>query len=358
VRTGLKAAIVVLGAALTLTACAPATTTTTGYVRASTVARQLNMRMSRDRASGRVVLRGNSDSGPVEAVVSPGFNTAWINGRQYRLSRPSRYYGSDVLVDPALGRTLRAALTVEQAVPGLRTVVHKVVLDPGHGGKDPGCIGPRGVREKDVNLGVAMELAGILRSRGVTVVLTRTTDVFIELEDRSRIANREQPDLFISIHADAAERTTAEGSTTFFVEEEFTHRGQHYDLLDRAVLAARDATLNVSHVGATPPGGAVNLALWQILLAEYRQESRQLAEAIQKRLPGATGQSDRGVREARYAVLKWTYAPAVLVEVGFLSNPYWESRLGDPRFRRQTAQAIADAIADFDRQLALADAGQ
>jgi len=355
VRTRCATVLVLLGTLLVLGACAPTAAPAARYIRASSLAREFKMRVRHDPLTGRLVLRGQTASGPVEAVVSPGLREARVNDRQYRLSLPSRYYGSDVLVDSALRRAIRSAMSAERPTHRLRSVVHKVVLDPGHGGKDPGAIGPRGVREKEVNLGVALELARILRSRGVEVVLTRSTDVFIPLEERSRIANREQPDLFISIHADAARGSSAAGSTAYVVEEEFRHGGQVYTLSDRASLAARKATLNVTHVGSAAPTGSVLLALWQVMLQEYRRESQQAAEAIQRRLPTATGQPDRGVREARYSVLKWTYAPAVLIEVGFLSNPVWEARLADPDFRRQTAQAIADAVSDFDRGLVAAE---
>jgi len=232
--------------------------------------------------------------------------------------------------------------------------VRKVVLDPGHGGKDPGAIGPTGVREKDVNLDVARRLARQLRERGIDVVLTRTSDVFLPLAQRSDIANGEHPDLFISIHADAAPRASASGATTYLVKEAFQQSGRGtVTPADRAVLAAKQGALNLSHVGVQPRTGAPELALWQVMLAEYRRESRLLAETIQRGLCRQTGQPDRGVREAAYSVLKWTYVPAVLIEVGFLSNPTWEARLAEPHYREETARAIAQAILEFDRQLAL-----
>ncbi|MCK4300268.1 MAG: N-acetylmuramoyl-L-alanine amidase, partial [Planctomycetes bacterium] len=172
------------------------------------------------------------------------------------------------------------------------------------------------------------------------------------------IANREQPDLFVSIHADASPRASAAGATTYLVKEVFRQSGRgNVTPADRAALAAKEAPLNPTHVGVKPSRGALQLALWQVMLSEYRRESRLLAEAVQRRLPRQTGQPDRGVREAAYAVLKWTYAPAVLVEVGFLSNPAWEARLAEPDYREETARAIAEAIFEFDRHLALSTGG-
>ena len=289
----------------------------------------------------------------MEVVVSPGLQAALVNSQRRRLPRPTRYLDAEVLVAEELREVIRAALLASpRRRPG--RLVRKVVLDPGHGGKDPGATGPSGLTEKEVNLDVARRLARLLREHGVEVVLTRTSDVFIPLEERSHLANREQPDLFISIHADASPRASAAGATTYLVKEAFTHAGRGpVTPADRAALATEEASLNQAHVGVEPGRGDPQLALWQVMLAEYRRESRLLAEAIQRRLPSQTGQPDRGVREAAYAVLKWTYAPAVLVEVGFLSNPVWEARLAEPDYREETARAIADAVFDFDRHPAL-----
>jgi len=334
----------------TAASCAPSTE---GYVRAVDLAGEFGLRVETDPLVGQVTLRGEQPGGVVEVVVSPGLQAALVNGHLRRLPRSTRYRDADVLVAEELREAVRTALLVSpRTLPG--GLVRKVVLDPGHGGKDPGAIGPNGLTEKEVNLDVARRLARLLRERGIEVVLTRTSDVFIPLAERSHVANREQPDLFISIHADASPRASAAGATTYLVKETFTQSGRGtVTPADRAALAAQETSLNPGHVGAEPARGDSQLALWQVMLAEYRRESRLLAEAVQNRLPGQTGQPDRGVREAAYAVLKWTYAPAVLVEVGFLSNPVWEARLAEPEYREETARAIADAVFDFDRHPAL-----
>jgi len=338
-----------------VSSCTPASA---GYVRIGELAREFGLEVERDPLVGRAVLRGERSGGLAEVVVSPGLAAALVNGELRRLPHPSRYRGTEVLVAEELREAVRRALLLTP-LPRPGGVVRKVLLDPGHGGKDPGAIGPTGLREKDVNLDVARRLARLLRRRGMEVVLTRTADVFVPLAERSRIANREQPDLFISIHADAAPRASAAGATSYVVQEVFRHSGMGtVTMADRAALAQRDAPLNPTHVGPEPPAGASQLALWQVMLAEYRRESRLFAETVQRRLPQQTGQPDRGVREAAYAVLKWTYAPAVLIEVGFLSHRTWEARLADPAYREQTAQAIAEAVFEFDRKLALAEAGR
>jgi len=335
---------------LSVTSCTP---TTKGYVRADDLAREFGLTVESNPLVGQVALRGQRPGGIVEVVVSPGLQAALVNSELRRLRRPTRYLDAEVLVAEELREAIRTALLISPR-RRLGRLVRKVVVDPGHGGKDPGAIGAGGLTEKEVNLDVARRLARLLRERGVEVVLTRTSDVFIPLEERSHIANREQPDLFISIHADASPRASAAGVTTYLVREVFKQSGRGtVTPADRARLAAEEAPLNPTHVGVEPAPGDPQLALWQVMLTEYRRESRLLAEAVQRRLPRQTGQPDRGVREATYSVLKWTYTPAVLIEVGFLSNPTWEARLAKPDYREETARAIAEAVFDFDRQLAL-----
>jgi N-acetylmuramoyl-L-alanine amidase len=276
---------------------------------------------------------------------------ALVNGEFRQLPRPTRYANGELLVAQELRAALRSATLFPPARPAVRVqAVRKVVIDPGHGGHDPGTSGRSGLREKDVNLDIALRLAQLLRGRGIEVVLTRTTDVFVPLEERSHIANREQPDLFVSIHSDASPRASTAGATTYLVKEVFEQAGRGTFTLDeRAGLAAQETSLNPTHVGVLPTSPALALVLWQVMLSEYRRESRLLAEAVQRQLSTRTGEPDRGVQEAGYSVLKWTYAPAVLIEVGFLSNPTWEAQLASPDYRERTAEAIADAITDFAR---------
>lgn len=343
--------LAVLGAVLLMaTSCAPSTE---GYIRASDVAREMNLRMEREGADGRVVLRRPQPPGGLEVVLSPGVEGALVNGELRRLPRPTRYANGEMLVAQELRAVLRSVVYFPPVRPRPQVrAVRKVVVDAGHGGQDPGAVGRGGLREKDVNLDIALRLAQRLRERGIEVVLTRTTDVFLPLEERSRIANREQPDLFLSIHADASPQASTAGTTTYLVKEVFEQAGRGtVELDERAGLAAQETSLNPTHVGVLPSSAGLTVVLWQVMLSEYRRESRLLAEAVQRHLAAGTGQPDRGVREAAYAVLKWTYAPAVLIEVGFLSNPTWEAQLASPGYRERTAEAIADAITEFDRDL-------
>jgi N-acetylmuramoyl-L-alanine amidase len=220
-------------------------------------------------------------------------------------------------------------------------VFDRVVLDPGHGGEDDGAVGPGGVKEKDLTLSIARQLAGLLRERaGLEVRLTREGDAALGLTARTEVANREQADLFLSIHANASVGRPAPGAETYVL---------HLDATDEAArtLAAleNDAT-GLSARGA-PAGGGLEMLLWDMAQSQYLDESSRLAEAVQRELNELTGTRDRGVKQANFLVLRGATMPAVLVEVGFLSNPLEENRMRSLGFQQATAEALYRAVLAF-----------
>ncbi len=213
----------------------------------------------------------------------------------------------------------------------------RVVLDPGHGGRDPGAIGVRGIREKDVTLSIAREVAARLREDGRWEVrLTREGDQTLALEQRTAIANAFGADLFISIHANASPSRRAGGVETYYLER----------ATDRAArrLAARENG-----------GGEVDEMehiLADVVLTAKVRESRRLAEDLQAALVGRLSQMKRGLRDlgvkrGPFYVLAGAFMPAVLVETAFLTHPEEARLLGDSAFRRQAAEAIAAGIETF-----------
>lgn len=183
-----------------------------------------------------------------------------------------------------------------------------VVVDAGHGGRDPGAMGPGGTLEKDVNLAIARQVAAFLEQAGARVVLTRDRDVYVELGNRSRLANALGADAFISIHADAiGPGRTASGTGTFY------HPGH----------------------GEAPDTGA----------------NARLAHAVHRELLSAIGLPDRGVRQRAFHVLIHTEMPAVLVEVAFIDNPAEERLLRDPEFQRRAAMGIAQGVVRYFAEL-------
>ncbi len=227
----------------------------------------------------------------------------------------------------------------------------RVVIDAGHGGVDPGTISPRTrAKEKDITLAVSLKLAEELRRRGgIEPLLTRDRDVFVEVMERPSLAVDWDADLFISIHVDAQPggRTSARGFTTF-------HLGQARTEYALEVARRENAVIELEG-GAEPP----NLAQLEIILATvdrdaYRRESRLLAGHIQNGLRGSLDSRDRGAKQGPYYVLMTPgLLPAVLVELGFITNSADERQLTDSARQDRIARSLADTIEAY-----LEDAGR
>ena len=213
-----------------------------------------------------------------------------------------------------------------------------IVVDPGHGGKDPGAIGYRGIREKDITLAVAREVRRIAEKRlGVKVVLTRTRDVFIPLWERSKIANRLGASMFISIHCNFSRNHYARGLETYFLSNARTK-------WERAVAALENASVKYE-INYQKQYGMVRKILGDMAQNRYLKESQVLAESIQESVVRKTGTVNRGIKQAGFYVLLFTHTPSVLVETGFISNPREAKRLKSRWYIRRIAEGIVDGIA-------------
>jgi N-acetylmuramoyl-L-alanine amidase len=225
----------------------------------------------------------------------------------------------------------------------------RVVIDAGHGGPDGGMSGPIDgapkIHEKDITLAVSRRLAAALRERGVDVVMTRTRDTLIALRDRGRLANASKADLFLSIHVNAANMSwkspgAARGFETYFLAEAKTEDARRVEQMENE--AVRFET------GAdAPKGDPLSFIINDMAQNEHLRESSDLASAIQERLGEAHPGPDRGVRQANFAVLRTSFMPAVLVELGFGTNREDATLLGSARGQERLAQAIADATLQY-----------
>jgi N-acetylmuramoyl-L-alanine amidase len=223
--------------------------------------------------------------------------------------------------------------------------IEAIVIDAGHGGKDPGGIGYDSVREKDIVLAVARELDKELRRRfrDKEVVLTRRDDTFISLEDRGSFANRIDPGknpIFISIHANVSFSKNVDGYETYFLS------------LDSFGEEARDVASRENSVldfEIEDAGDYIEEIINRIVDIEYRRESRLLAQYIQggieRRVNGES--KNRGVKSAFFYVLKESKMPAVLVEIGFVTNGEEAQRLLQPDYQRRMARGISDGVEEF-----------
>lgn len=216
--------------------------------------------------------------------------------------------------------------------------VRRVVIDAGHGGHDTGAIGAKGTKEKDVSLSIAKKLAARLEEAGLEVVLTRDDDTYVKLEDRTRFANREKGDLFISVHCNAAPSRTLRGIETYTLNTS----SNRYSIR----LAARENSTTERGVGD------LQYILADLATKANTGESAHLADRVQRslvrNLSGSyKGVKDLGTKEALFFVLLGAKMPAILVETSFLSHAEEEERLASEAYQQAVADSIAEAVNGF-----------
>jgi N-acetylmuramoyl-L-alanine amidase len=217
--------------------------------------------------------------------------------------------------------------------------VKRIVIDPGHGGKDPGAIGKKGLKEKDVTLKLAKMLEKELKGKlDADIILTRRTDVFIPLEERTAIANSRDADLFVSLHINASPRRAASGVETYTLnisnDEEVMR------------IAARENATSRRSVSD------LQFILNDLIKTAKTNDSVRLAEAVQLKLVTNLRSKYRdvkgnGVKGAPFYVLVGTKMPAILVEASFISNPTEESRLRDDRYLQEIVKGISKGLVEY-----------
>jgi len=230
--------------------------------------------------------------------------------------------------------------------PDTSSAKRRIVIDAGHGGHDPGAIGPDGLYEKDVVLDIALRLRKILAANPANeVFLTRDNDVFIPLEERTAIANRKNADLFVSIHANASPRRQARGIETYLLnwtDDEEANR-----------VAARENKISLKQMKAmNRKMDVVDVIKSDLLRENKRDESIKLANYIQRCMVTGLGENQRhehdlGVKQALFYVLFGARMPSVLVEVSFISNPEEERLLSQDSYRTGIAKAIAEGLDNY-----------
>lgn len=232
--------------------------------------------------------------------------------------------------------------------PGIRPI-QTVVLDPGHGGRDPGAIGVGGLQEKDVTLRMATAVAAGLKQRGFNVVLTREDDRALSLEERTAIAEAARGDLFISLHANAARRKAVRGVETYYLDENHERHS--------LTVAARENGIARSDVNA------LQSTLAKLRVSEVSPHARRLAETIQQQIVSGMPKKfapvpDLGAKKGPFYVLFLSSMPAVLVEAGFLTNAEEAKRLRNEAYVGAMARQIAEALARYRAETAQVTLGR
>lgn len=235
---------------------------------------------------------------------------------------------------------------VSQAYTQDFSKIDKVVIDAGHGGKDPGTVGKHS-QEKKIALAIALKVGKLINENlsDVKVTYTRSTDVFVELYRRAEIANKAKADLFISIHCNSVTSPRAIGTETWIMG---THRSAKNLAVAKkenaSILLEADYSKNYNNFDPNSPESYITLSLIQ---SAYREQSMGLAEAVQSQFKNRVNRVDRGVKEAGFLVLVYTTMPSILIETGFLSNPEEEKFLLSEAGQDYIASAIYRAFRDY-----------
>lgn len=314
--------------------------------------------------SGELIKSVRGGDGPASLVLELGPRFASFRASDQPGDRGAGRIVIDVLGQPAAPAAPAAGLPPAAAPPaaappqdapplfeiapsgGLRTVV----VDAGHGGSDNGARGPDGTLEKTVTLAVAVRLKSALEARlGVRVIMTRDSDATVRLDERAALANNNKADLLVSLHANASIRPAASGAQVFFLSLA--------DYGDAARLAAHPESDSLPVFG----GGTreIELIPWEMAQARYIQESAALAQAVAASLGERIPVGARPVQQAPLRVLVGANMPAIVLEMGFITNPAQEKQLRSDDFQNGVVQALVASITRFrDARAAMGAAGR
>ncbi|RMD90393.1 MAG: hypothetical protein D6813_09220 [Calditrichaeota bacterium] len=223
--------------------------------------------------------------------------------------------------------------------------IDKIVIDPGHGGRDPGAIGPHGTREKDVVLAICKKLKRLIeKNLDIEVIMTRESDVFVPLKERTQLANKKGGKLFISVHANSNRSSRVGGVTTYFLGPARSEEALEVAQRENAVIQYEADT------GAYSKLGDEAFILAAMAQNDYMRESQDLAAMIQREFKNQLKIKNRGVKQAGYYVLVGASMPNVLIETAFISNKKEEKLLRSSRFQQKVAEAIFKSIKKFKQK--------
>lgn len=223
--------------------------------------------------------------------------------------------------------------------------LNTIIIDPGHGGKDPGAVSPNGTQEKGIVLDISRRLARILLDKGLVAKLTRNDDSFIPLKERTRLANANRGDLFISIHCNSSKYRQARGSEAYFLSPARTQKAIDVAILENSVVQFEEDAEQYQDLTEE------NYILLTMATSQYLKDSESFANLTLKEIAHRTPMPQRGIDQAGFYVLIGASMPAILFEAGFLSNSDDEKILSSKRGRQKIANALAHSILALKAQL-------
>ena len=243
-----------------------------------------------------------------------------------------------------LGTLLYSNLSFAQTAT--RVGIRKIVIDPGHGGKDPGC-SYKQYKEKDIVLQVGLRLGELIKENfpDVEVIYTRKTDVFIPLYDRGNIANKAGADLFFSIHVNAAQSSAAAGTETFVMGVDKAGKNLDIAMKENDVITLED-DYSAKYQGYVP-GSSESFIIFSLMQYSYQSQSLTLANMIQKQFVKHTTMGNRGVKQAGFLVLWNAAMPSILTELGFISNTADRQMLITRSGQEKLARSLFNAFSEY-----------
>jgi N-acetylmuramoyl-L-alanine amidase len=290
------------------------------------------------------------------AVISKGDHQAkilvdsqlvYLDGRFEKINPPPKNYRGIIVVpwklkEQIIRQLLKPAVSGE-AVFAKGYQIKKITIDAGHGGKDPGAIGRGGIREKELVLDVAQRLRDELRAKGFAVVMTRDSDEFISLARRSEIANRAKADLFVSIHANANRSRWIRGFEVY-------HPRSKAEELIPELLSDRDSSRILDGLKIDKNSRNTEGIVLDLIYTQNQADAVGLAKCIASSAGRNLEVSERGIRAASFYVLRNTRIPAILVEIGYITNANEAKYLRSGSYRQDVVDAIAKGIINYGQQ--------
>ena len=306
-----------------------------------------NINWNYDTFARKVTLSSGAD----QVNLMLGSSLVIVNGVSKDIRYPVDIYKGTIVVPYRFKEEIADTLFKPPYPKGMPALyfkgIKRIVIDPGHGGSDPGAIGRTGVREKDVCLDISKRLKNLLAGLGLEVVLSREYDKTLSLSQRVALANNYDADLFISVHANSNRARRLSGFETYYLSSKI-------DDGRRALLAAENADLKLEKASILNPNFDLKATIWDLIYTQNRAESIGLAQRLCQVAGDNLNTKVLGVKGAPFYVLKNAKMPAVLIEVGFLSNPFEEKMLRNNFYRQQIAETLALGIKSYCQEYIIA----
>jgi N-acetylmuramoyl-L-alanine amidase len=321
----------------------------TTYFSLSELCQSRGVSLEYDSVARTVIL--SKDNHKINLMVQD--KLALVDGVAKHLNEPVDFYRDKIVVPQSFKSNIfdaqfKGSVSCKIAFKSLSSI-KKIVIDAGHGGRDPGAIGRTGLKEKDVNLDIAKRLGNILKEQGVEIIFTRKGDNFISLTERAETANMSGADLFISIHSNSSRARSLNGFEVYCVSTDESDSRRGYK-------TAQETLLNLDKACFASDSLELKAILWDMIYTSSRAESVELSKGLCKTIKNNLGVKILGVKDANFQVLRLVYMPAVLIETGFLSNLGEESKLKNSYYRETIAESISEALCAFAKDFTVMEA--